>query len=69
MKTGTIKMLNHEKGFGFLRTPDGDVFFHRSVVKGNPFELLEIGQPAGYDLGESKTDKGPRASLVDASPR
>jgi len=41
-KTGTLKMWNDEKGYGFIRSDDGgeDVFMHRSVLP----EGEEVGQ-------------------------
>jgi CspA family cold shock protein len=62
---GTVKMLNALKGWGFIRTEDGaEVFFHRSVVRGQPFEFLEERQAVDVELGEPHAGKGPRASEV-----
>lgn len=36
--TGTVKFFNDSKGFGFIKTEQGeDVFFHRSSVKETGF--------------------------------
>jgi len=65
---GTIKMVNHEKGWGFIRADSGqEVFFHRSAVHGQAFELVERQQPVDFEIGQSKDGKGPRASRVQFS--
>lgn len=60
---GEIKKLVSDRGFGFIRTGEGnDVFFHGSgLVEGN-FDLLEIGQRVTFDMESSP--RGPRAKNV-----
>lgn len=64
MMQGTIKRT-YKEGWGFITADTGgDVFFHRSVLHGEPFELIEAGMRVAYTLGEPKAGKGPRASAV-----
>jgi len=62
MPLGTIKTLT-EKGFGFIETGKGDLFFHsRSVAGGATFDTLYRGQTVGYT--EGRGPQGPRAENV-----
>jgi CspA family cold shock protein len=64
---GRIARLVVEKGFGFVRGDDDSVerFFHRSAVVGQPFELLQEGQPVVFE--EEQSAKGPRARRVEVA--
>jgi cold shock protein len=61
---GTIRKLNMEKGFGFIRTKDAtDYFFHRSGCSDSTrFESLQEGQTVEFTPGDSP--KGLRATDV-----
>lgn len=53
MATGTIRTIRDDKGYGFV-APDGaargnDIFFHRSAVEDNGFDLLHEGQRVEFD--------------------
>ena len=62
MTEGSIKRLT-EKGFGFIRTAEGnDLFFHSTALQGVTFEELRIGQRVEFTLGQG--DKGPRAEAI-----
>lgn len=62
MASGTIKRLQREKGFGFIRDTSGqELFFHRSAVQGS-FDSLSEGQQVNFD--EEQSEKGPRASNI-----
>jgi cold shock protein len=61
MAEGTIKKLA-EKGFGFISSEGGDVFFHMSSLTELSFEDLSIGQRVEYEIGDGP--KGPRAENV-----
>ena len=62
MTEGSIKRLT-EKGFGFIRTAEGnDLFFHSTALQGVTFEELRIGQRVEFNLGQG--DKGPRAEAI-----
>ena len=61
MAQGTIKKLT-TKGFGFIDTGRGDLFFHVSAVEGASFDDLHEGQQVEYTEGRGQ--KGPRAENV-----
>ena len=61
MPEGTIRKLA-EKGFGFISSDQGDVFFHMSSLVDVQFEELSVGQTVKYETGEGP--KGPRAEDV-----
>jgi cold shock protein len=62
LKTGTIKKLASDRGFGFITAEDGqDYFFHRSGVNGD-FDVLSAGQAVTFETEPSP--KGPRATRV-----
>ena len=61
MPTGTIKKLT-DKGFGFISTAKGDLFFHMSALQGTTYEELHEGQTVEYEEGSGP--KGPRAENV-----
>lgn len=63
LKKGTIKFFNDEKKFGKITGPDGDVFFHESVIQDTGFSVEEA-MPVEYELDSRPSDKGPRASRV-----
>ena len=53
---GSIKMVNTEKGFGFIIYESGDLFFHRSEVA-ERWEKLEPGQEVAFGIAEGKKGK------------
>lgn len=60
---GTIKSINRDKGYGFIRSDDQqDFFFHRSALQGARFEDVFEGHPVSFDITDST--KGPRAGRV-----
>lgn len=62
---GTIKKINAEKGFGFIRGEDGkDYFFHRSALRNVRVDDLYEGQGVTFEDGIG--DKGLRAEGVMA---
>ena len=65
---GTIKRVIRDRGFGFIRSQDGEeIFFHRtSVEKRLDFDALREGQRVEFDL--QRGDKGPRAASVRSGP-
>jgi CspA family cold shock protein len=62
MPKGTIKKLMTEKGFGFIKGENGELFFHSSAVEGTSFQQLREGQSVEYT--EGRGPKGPRAENV-----
>lgn len=60
---GTIKRIIRDRGFGFIRTPDGqEVFFHRSSLQSLDFDSLKEGQSVEFEM--ERGEKGPRAISV-----
>jgi cold shock protein len=62
MPQGSIKKLVADRGFGFIKGDQGEIFFHHSEVQGVAFEDLHEGQKVEYQIGEGK--KGPCATSV-----
>ena len=52
MTTGTVKLFNAQKGFGFIAPDDGgnDAFVHISAVERAGIGDLREGQKVGFDL-------------------
>lgn len=60
---GTIKTLNAERGFGFIRATDGkEYFFHRSGLDGISVHDLAEGDPVTFE--EEASERGPRATKI-----
>lgn len=65
MPQGTIKTIVQDRGFGFIQTPDKDIFFHLTACDECDFEELEVGQAVEYELERNSAHaKGPRAKMV-----
>ena len=62
MPQGTIKKLVADRGFGFIKGENGELFFHHSSLEGVSIEALRPGQTVEYEEGSSP--KGPRAEKV-----
>jgi cold shock protein len=61
--TGTIKMLQPQKGFGFIRGAGGqEYFFHQSAIYGEGIDMLRQGDSVEFDVEDAP--KGPRAVNV-----
>ena len=65
MATGTIKMFNQDKGFGFIK-PDGaaggnDVFVHISSFEQAGMPVPKEGDRVSYDLGTDRRTGKSRA--------
>lgn len=61
---GEVKWFDAQKGYGFIRKPDGEeIFFHRtSLVSATPWEIVQ-GQTVRFR--EEQTPKGPEAIEVE----
>ncbi len=60
---GTVKWFHAEKGYGFIRSDDGDdVFVHFSAIQGDGFKSLDEGQEVEFDKVDG--ERGPQASNV-----
>ena len=64
MQTGTVIRFNKIKGYGFIKTDEGDaeVFVHFSEVEIAGYKELKEGQRINYVLAEG--EKGPFATKV-----
>jgi CspA family cold shock protein len=63
MQKGKVKWFDTKKGFGFIRSEEGnDVFVHYSSIQSAGFRNLEEGQEVSFDITEGK--KGPQAANV-----
>ena len=60
---GTIKRLVRDRGFGFIRSAEGqEVFFHRTSLQNLSFDSLREGERVEFEIEEG--EKGPRAAKV-----
>ena len=61
MPTGTVKVFNTQKGFGFIQPSDGskDVFVHISAVEKAGMRTLNEGQKVSFDI---VTERGKQAA-------
>ncbi|MCL4365142.1 cold shock domain-containing protein [Candidatus Marsarchaeota archaeon] len=58
---GKVKMVNPQRGFGFITGEDGkDTYFHSSAVQGGV--QLAVGDSVEYEVEEG--DRGTRAKNV-----
>ena len=67
MATGLIKTIRDDKGFGFV-APDGgtgrdDLFFHRSAVQNDGFDLLREGQRVSFEVEPDPRDPSRRRAV------
>ena len=64
MATGTVKMFNIDKGYGFISRDDGgdDVFVHQSSINDEGRGTLTVGQRVEFEVGRGP--KGERANNV-----
>ncbi len=60
--TGSIKKIVADRGFGFINSDQGEVFFHRSVLANASFESLQPGQQVEFEA--ERGPKGLRATSV-----
>ena len=64
MATGIVKWFDTKKGFGFIRSEDGQkVFIHYTQIQKEGFKGLKRGQKVKFDIFES--DRGPQATSVE----
>jgi len=57
MSNGKIRLLDGERGYGFVSNHSGrDIFFHYTELEGVKFQTLKKGQSVSYRVGLG--DKG-----------
>jgi cold shock protein len=60
---GTIKRVIRDRGFGFIKSTEGqEVFFHRSGLQNLNFDGLKEGENVDFEMEQG--EKGPRAINV-----
>ena len=53
MPKGTIRRLIADRGFGFIKTEQGeDLFFHRYDLQGVDFSSLREGQQVEFEVAQ-----------------
>ena len=64
INVGKVKWFNSKKGYGFIRTNDGDqdIFVHYTSIKGDGFKSLAEGEEVQFELMEGP--KGLQAQNV-----
>ena len=62
MAKGTINKLM-DRGFGFIKTAEGELFFHSSDLVGVEFNSLSEGQEVEFEHGQGR-DNRPAAVSV-----
>jgi len=56
MAKGTIARLM-DRGFGFIKTEAGDLFFHRNELEGVEFNSLREGQEVEFEKGQGRDSR------------
>ena len=55
MPKGTIRRLISDRGYGFIKTEQGeDLFFHRNELQGVNYNYLREGQEVEYEVGRGR---------------
>lgn len=64
MARGTIKFVNAEKGWAFIKPNEGDkdLFVHATELQGVKIGQLNQGDPVVFEVGEGR--RGPCAKNV-----
>ncbi|HXG19609.1 MAG TPA: HPF/RaiA family ribosome-associated protein [Methylomirabilota bacterium] len=52
--TGTIARVLRTKGYGYIQTPDGQVYFHRDALDGLTFDDIHKGMSVSFELTKGK---------------
>ena len=67
-KTGTVKLFNTDKGYGFIQPDDGsaDSFVHISAVQAAGMQTLDKEQRLNYDVEQGRNGKESAVNLSAA---
>lgn len=63
--TGTVARVFRTKGYGYIQTNDGQVYFHQDALDGLSLEDVHKGASVSFELTDGKD--GPRATRVFAA--
>ena len=65
MPTGTVKIFNADRGFGFIKPDDAgpDVFFHVSALETRQ-AAIQLGQRVTFEMGVDKKNGKEKAISV-----
>jgi CspA family cold shock protein len=65
MPTGTVKMFNEDKGYGFIKPDDGavDIFFHVSALREG--DEISKGKTVSFETGTDQKSGKIKAISVD----
>lgn len=63
MATGTVKWFSAQRGYGFIETPEEDLFVHYSEIQMEGFKKLRAGQKVECEVGEARAEGKPRQAL------
>jgi cold shock CspA family protein len=61
---GTVRMVDHEADFGFIDTPEGEVYFHRNSVVEGEFDDIAPGCEVRLEVAERESAEGWQATTV-----
>ena len=61
---GTVRMVDHAGGFGFVETAQGEVYFHRNSVVEGAFDLIEPGSEVRLEIAARESADGWQATTV-----
>ncbi|ODS02078.1 hypothetical protein AUC71_02400 [Methyloceanibacter marginalis] len=64
MKTGTVKHWNRQRGFGFIRTDQGEEFFAHATCLMLARDFLDVGEAVIFETEPSERG-GERAINVE----
>lgn len=63
-KTGELKKFFDDKGYGFIQTPRGDIFFHVSDSEDLDINSLRLGAILSYDeIQDSRSGKNKAGNI------
>lgn len=67
MEKATVKWFNNAKGFGFVTCEsfEGDIFVHFSVIEGEGYRTLQMGQEVQIEYTD--TDRGPTVTRLSTA--